>query len=96
MNQHLIIALVAMVFSGFFSGMEIAFISSNKVRIEIDAKKGGLINRIINLFYSHREMFISTLLIGNNIVNVVYSMAMAALLLQPLQNALPDNDFLIL
>lgn len=69
-----------MLLSAFFSGMEIAFVASNKVRAEIDIARGGLINRILNTFYTHREMFISTLLIGNNIVNVVYSMAMTMLL----------------
>ena len=95
-TQALVAALVAMVFSGFFSGMEIAFVSSNKVRAEIDAKKGGLINRAISIFYRHREMFISTLLIGNNIVNVIYSMAMAALITEPLKPLLGGNEFLTL
>ena len=54
--------------------------TSNKVRAEIDIARGGIVNRILNVFYSHREMFISTLLIGNNIVNVIYSMAMSVLL----------------
>ncbi|MBQ4367100.1 MAG: HlyC/CorC family transporter [Muribaculaceae bacterium] len=85
-----------MLFSGFFSGMEIAFISSNKVRAEIDIARGGIINRILNLFYSNREMFISTLLIGNNIVNVIYSIAMATLLTVPLQRWVGNNEVLLL
>lgn len=76
----LIAVIITMILSGFFSGMEIAFVASNKVRAEIDIAKGGIVNRILNVFYSHREMFISTLLIGNNIVNVIYSMAMSVLL----------------
>lgn len=76
----LIVVIVSMLFSGFFSGMEIAFVASNKVQAEIDISRGGIINRILNIFYSKREMFISTLLIGNNIVNVVYSMAMSMLI----------------
>ncbi len=79
-STALIVVIVSMLFSGFFSGMEIAFVASNKVRAEIDMARGGLVNRLLNIFYSHREMFISTLLIGNNIVNVVYSMAMSMLL----------------
>ncbi len=79
-STALIVVIISMLFSGFFSGMEIAFVSSNKVRAEIDMARGGVVNRILNTFYSHREMFISTLLIGNNIVNVVYSMAMSMLL----------------
>ena len=49
--------------------MEIAFVSQNKVKAEIDIKKGGLISHILNIFYSNRETFISTMLVGNNIVH---------------------------
>ena len=76
----LIVTLVAMVFSAFFSGMEIAFISSNKVRINIDTQKGGVTGRIIDTFYSHSDMFISTMLVGNNITLVVYGIGMATLI----------------
>ena len=95
-SHSLIIVLISLLLSGFFSGMEIAFVSSNKVRAEIDIARGGLINRILNVFYSHREMFISTLLIGNNIVNVIYSIGMAALLTQPIKGLIGENDFLLL
>ncbi len=84
-STPLIIALIALLCSAFFSGMEIAFVSSNKVRAEIEMARGGIINRILNIYYRNREMFISTLLIGNNIANIVYSMAMAKLLTNPLQ-----------
>ncbi len=96
MTTSLIIVILSLLLSGFFSGMEIAFISSSKVRAEIDIARGGIIDRIINVFYSHREMFISTLLIGNNIVNVVYSIAMANLLARPLTNLFGNNDFVLL
>ncbi len=89
----LIIVLISIALSGFFSGMEIAFVSSSKVRAEMDIARGGIINRAINVFYSHRDMFISTLLVGNNIVNVVYSIAMAKLLTQPLKPLVGGNDF---
>jgi len=75
--------------------MEIAFVTSNKVRAEIDMARGGLINRILNVFYGNREMLISTLLIGNNIVNIVYSMAMSQLLTIPLSQWI-HNDALLL
>ena len=93
---YLIIALVAMLFSAFFSGMEIAFVSSNKVRAEIDINKGGVVNRILNVFYRDSHMFISTLLIGNNVVNVVYNIAMVKLLTEPLKPLLGDNDALLM
>lgn len=81
-----------MLLSAFFSGMEIAFVASNKVRAEIDIARGGIVNRILNVFYSRREMFISTLLIGNNIVNVVYSMAMSVLLANYINSWVGNNE----
>lgn len=90
----LVIVLISICLSGFFSGMEIAFVSSSKVRAEMDIARGGVVNRIINVFYSHRDMFISTLLVGNNIVNVVYSIAMARLLSAPLRPLLGGSDFM--
>ena len=89
----LITVLIAMLLSAFFAGMEIAFISANKVRVEIDVKKGGLVNKIINVFYSHSDVFISTMLVGNNVVNVVYSMAMASLISEPLKNWIGGGEF---
>ena len=74
--------------------MEIAFVSANKVRASIDMAKSGLVNRIINVFFSHRDMLISTLLIGNNIVNVVYSMAMADLISKPSAKWMGGNEFI--
>ena len=76
--------------------MEIAFVSSNKVRAEIDMSRGGIINGLLNIFYGNREMFISTLLIGNNIANIVYSMAMARLLSIPLQQWVTNEALLLL
>ncbi|MBQ5509122.1 MAG: HlyC/CorC family transporter [Muribaculaceae bacterium] len=93
-SSSLIIVIVSIALSGFFSGMEIAFVSSSKVRAEMDIARGGIIDRIMNVFYSHREMFISTLLVGNNIVNVVYSIAMANLLTVPLRPWVAGNDFM--
>ena len=76
--------------------MEIAFVSSNKVRAEIEMARGGIINRILNIYYRNREMFLSTLLIGNNIANIVYSMAMAKLLTIPLQQWIHNEALLLL
>ncbi len=92
----LVIALISMMFSAFFSGMEIAFVSSNKVRVEIDVKKSGLINRIIDLFYVHKDTLISTLLVGNNIANVVYGMAIAQLFYPVLSEWTGHNEALLL
>lgn len=78
----LIITIVSLVLSALFSGVEIAYISSNRVKVEIDVKRGGFIGKIINLYYSRQELFISTILVGNNIVLVIYGMG-AATLLEP-------------
>lgn len=91
----LIIAVVSLIFSAFFSGVEIAFVSSDRVKVELNAKKGGIINSIINLYYRHQDLFISTILVGNNIMLVFYGMAAAALLTPWLQTFI-HNEFLIL
>ena len=56
-----------MVFSAFFSGMEIAFVSSNRLLAEMEREKGGLSQRCIQFFYRHPSNFVSTMLVGNNI-----------------------------
>lgn len=91
----IIIALISLILSAMFSGTEIAFITSDRVRVELDVKKGGLTSRILNRFYSDAELFISTILVGNNIVLVVYGMAAAALL-EPELAKINNNEVFIL
>lgn len=90
-----IITIVAIILSAFFSGMEIAFLSSNRVRASIDVNRGGFTNRILQLFYSHTDMVISTLLVGNNIVLVVYGIAVAVLL-EPVIETFTQNMGVVL
>lgn len=66
--------------SALFSGTEMAFVTSDRVRVEIDVKRGGVLAHIINRFYANSEFFISTILVGNNIMLVVYGMGAAALI----------------
>ncbi len=81
MEVNLIIGIVIMLaFSAFFSGMEIAFVSSNRLLLEMDKERGGLSRKVISVFYAHPNAFVSTILVGNNIVMVVYGILFAALI----------------
>ena len=68
-----------MVLSAFFSGMEIAFVSSNRMLAEMDREGNGLTKKLLSIFYSHPNGFVSTMLVGNNIVLVVYGILIAQL-----------------
>lgn len=78
----ILLTIVSLILSGFFSGVEMAFITSDRVRIGLDASRGGFINNIITRYYKHQDFFISTILVGNNIVLVIYGMG-AAMLIEP-------------
>ena len=77
MTNLIIGLIITMVFSAFFSGMEIAFVSSNRLRAEMDREKNGLSQRAIGFFYRHPNNFVSTMLVGNNIALVVYGILFA-------------------
>lgn len=91
----IVITLISLILSGFFSGMEMAFVTSNKVRVNIDARKGGMASKVVDFFYRHSDMVISTLLVGNNIVLVVYGMEMAKIL-EPLIRLVNQNEAFVL
>ena len=76
----ILLAIVILAFSAFFSGMEIAFVSSSKLKFEMDRGRKGFTSYIIDIFYRHSSNFISTLLVGNNIALVIYGIVMAQLL----------------
>ena len=74
----LIISIFAtMALSAFFSGMEIAFVSSNRMLAEMDKERNGFSQKLISVFYRHPNGFVSTMLVGNNIVLVVYGILIA-------------------
>lgn len=74
------IILVCLLLSAFFSGMEIAFVSSNKLRIEIDKSNKSVAQTLIDLFIAKPGMYITTMLVGNNVVMVIYGIAMTKFL----------------
>ena len=86
--------LISLAFSAFFSGMEIAFISSNKLRHELDKKNKNIAGKILDIFYRNPNQFISTMLVGNNIALVVYGLQMA-IVLEPFIARFVDNEALI-
>ncbi|MDE5625395.1 MAG: hemolysin family protein [Muribaculaceae bacterium] len=91
----LILTLIALGFSALFSGIEIAFVTSDRVRVELDIQKGGLIGRCLSLFYSNPNFFISTILVGNNIVLVIYGIG-AAKMIEPWLETLFHNQAWVL
>ena len=97
MDLWIYIAL-SLLFSAFFSGMEIAFITANKLQIELDSKQGSLVGKINSFFIENPSRFIATMLIGNNIALVVYGMLMAKAL-TPILGKMPQiqsNEMLML
>jgi putative hemolysin len=89
MNNWLIVG-ITLLLSAFFSGMEIAFVTSNKLRIEIDKSKGIFTANLISGFIHMPSRFIGAMLFGNNLALVIYGLAMASLLKPALLASLPD------
>jgi CBS domain containing-hemolysin-like protein len=82
---------LSMLFSAFFSGMEIAFVSSNRLLAEMDKEKNGLAQKALNIFYQHPNNFVSTMLVGNNIALVIYGILFAKIFDETLFYPLSDG-----
>ncbi|WP_298503760.1 hemolysin family protein [uncultured Maribacter sp.] len=95
MDASIVIIILSLLFSAFFSGMEIAFISANKIHIEIEKKQEGLLSKVLTLLTKKPSKFIATMLIGNNIALVIYGLFMGELLMEWFVGMqTPSNSFL--
>ena len=90
----IIYLLITMAFSAFFSGMEIAFISVDKLRFELELK-GGISSLILSIFFKNPNNFISTMLVGNNIALVIYGILMAQIIGDNLLSGFITNHFVM-
>ncbi len=97
MEIELIIILTSILLSAFFSGMEIAFVSANKLHIELEKKREGFIPKILKKITHKSSKFITTMLVGNNISLVIYSYYMGRVLVRllPLENYNEFTNLLI-
>ena len=92
MDYSLIIIVLSLLFSAFFSGMEIAFVSANRIHIEIEKKQEGFLAKVLTLLTDKPSKFIATMLIGNNIALVIYGLFMGDVLMDWFQGLLPTNS----
>ena len=97
MEAHpVLFILFSLLFSAFFSGMEIAFVSANKLKIELDKKAGLISARIISRFNEQPSMFITAMLIGNNAALVIYGISFAFLFEPLIIQVIGQNEILML
>ena len=94
MDPTLLIILISLLFFVFFSGVEIAFVSAGRVRLELDRKNNRMIRSILEKFFRHQQQFVFTMSVGSVIALVVYGIGMARAL-EPLLSHLYANDTFI-
>jgi len=99
MDNSILVIIISLIFSSFFSGIEIAFISSDRLQIELEKERGSIAGKILSRFTKNQAHFIGTTLIGNTISLVVYGIFMANLIKPILSDSLPsylNNQSIIL
>lgn len=82
MDLTILIIIISLILSAFFSGMEIAYVSANKIHIEIEKKQNNFLSKVLNRITRRPSKFIATMLVGNNIALVIYGFFMGALLMR--------------
>ena len=96
LTTWIILACISLLFSALFSGTEIAYITADRVRMELDSKRGGVVNLIVQRFFSDPDLFISTILVGNNVMLVIYGMGASFLIEQVWLEQYHLNEALVL
>ncbi|WP_297762155.1 hemolysin family protein [uncultured Muriicola sp.] len=91
MDTAILVIVLSLILSAFFSGMEIAFVSANKIHIEIEKKQAGFLAKVLGRLTHKPSKFIATMLIGNNIALVIYGFYMGDLLMNWFQSMLPSQ-----
>jgi len=92
MTVDVVIIISTLILSAFFSGMEIAYVSSNKIHIELEKKQGDFLGKILGKLTAKPSKFIATMLIGNNIALVIYGFKMGDVLVRWFQSMLPSES----
>lgn len=95
MEAPFLIIILALLFSAFFSGMEIAFVSANKIHIELEKKQEGFLAKVLTRLTKNPSKFIATMLIGNNIALVIYGFFMGDVLINWFQSIVPTSSALL-
>jgi len=95
MTLEIVIIITTLILSAFFSGMEIAYVSSNKIHIELEKKQGDFLGKILGKLTAKPSKYIATMLIGNNIALVIYGLKMGDLLMTWFESMLPSNSTIL-
>ena len=95
MSNTVLILIIALCFSALFSGLEIAFVSSDKLRFEMDVERNTFSSKILKRFFHKPNIYISTMLVGNNIALVIYSTMMAVVIESLIPEGLISNEFVL-